>query len=182
MKPVVARKVPEIVLITTDELGIKDLLRMEKVYHTTWSEFVVYNRGSEVIYVNKSLACVREIVPIINKIMVRKYIDKRTEELFNRFSALAGKKAEGTLWNIWCSCGKALRDAEIKEQAEDILARINEEPLSKHLRGRKELIEKVFDIGFGMYREESKCDWRQGAEKVFLYGYLCCLDSMGGCL
>ena len=41
----------------------------------------------------------------------------------------------------------------------------------------KEIIKELFDIGFGLYEKGAKCNYQQGAENAFMYGYLLGVQS-----
>lgn len=179
MHMLVTRKVPEIIKISADELGVNNLFRLNWKYKTDRSEFVVCDSEKEKILVNKSLDFVDDIIPLIDQIMERKYLDDGvTEKLLDAFSDIAGKKASDTLLYIWSDWRDERLKVERKEKAEKNLAIVKKMRLKKYLRKRTETVEEMFSIGFGSYDKRCACDTKKGAENAFLYGYLCCLEDI----
>lgn len=179
MHRVITRTVPEIILIGADELSKMDLLILVHEHKTDRSEFVLCESGREKILVNRSLEFTDEIIPLIDRIMNQRYLDKGgTEDMFDKFSSIAGRKAEETLFRIWSDWRKKRIEADTKEFAEHELSRIRKRRLKNHLMDRKETARMLFSIGFGLYDQECSCDFGKGSENAFLYGYLCCMDDI----
>lgn len=175
----ITRRIPEIIKISADKLDSSDLFYLNVKYKTDRSEFTVCDSRREKILVNKSLDFVDDIIPLINQIMGREYLDDGvTEGLFDTFSDIAGEKAGNILYFIWLEWQKERRKVELKEQADKILAKIKNMRLRKYLRSRKETAREIFSIGFGTYDNKAHADFQNGTENAFLYGYLCCLEDI----
>lgn len=178
MKQVVSRKIPLIKLIGADELdAYQKQVYLFARYQTDIDDFVICDSWPETILVNKTLSYAEDIVPIINKVMNQKYLNDRTGSLMDQFAELAGAKAGCTLASIWREWREKRNEAELKKSGEDILRRARRNHIAKYLRGRKDIIHTVFDIGFGLYSDDLKCDHDKGAENAFIYGYLCCMEN-----
>lgn len=70
---------------------------------------------------------------------------------------------------------KALHDsalAELKKLKKSKSLRIH-----WTVKRNKEIIKELFDIGFGLYEKGAKCNYQQGAENAFMYGYLLGMQS-----
>lgn len=177
MVSVVTKKIPSVVLVDEKELDRGDLFRLNKLYNTDLSEFVLCEHKRDMIYVNKSLEYAKDIVPIINKVMEQKYLNSRMEKLLDMFSESAGGKACKTLFAIWRDWQKERRKADARTQAEEIMKRVRKKHIRSHVKPNKDIIKAVFYLGFGLYEEDAKCDYDKGAEYVFMYGYLCGLEK-----
>lgn len=177
MASLVTRKIPEVVLVGNSELGSMELFRLNRIYNTDRSEFVVCDHTRETIYVNKDLEYANDIVPIINKLMEQKHLDSMTCEIFNRFSNIAGKKAHDALLYIWQDWRKERNKADANEQAKKILDMVKKRRIRSRIKRKEDVIKAVFDIGFGTYREYDKCNFQKGIENAFVYGYLCALEA-----
>lgn len=178
MQRLVTRKVPEIIRIGAGELKPRDLFYLNMKYKTDQSEFTVCDSGREKILVNRALDFADDIVPLIDQIMERKYLDDGvTERLLDAFSDIAGKKSADTLFQIWMKWRDERLKVEEKEEAEKSLAVIRKRRLRMRLKGRKRIINTIFSIGFNLYNEKSS-DFEKGSENAFLYGYLCCLEDI----
>ena len=49
--------------------------------------------------------------------------------------------------------------------------------VSWKVKRNKQIIKELFDIGFGIYDKKAVCDYQQGAENAFMYGYLLGVQS-----
>ena len=106
-----------------------------------------------------------------------KYLNARTERVFDSFSEIAGKKACDILLRIWSDWRKERREADAMEEAEKALSRAGKRHIRKHIKQRSDIIQKAFDIGFGTYNKDCKTDFQKGAESAFVYGYLCAMED-----
>jgi hypothetical protein len=171
-----ARKIPEIRLISADELGGNDLFRLNMVHKTDKAEFTLCDSRKEQILVNKSLDFADDIIPLLNRIMDRDLDDDEALTAYDKFADIAGGKAADTLLDIWRNWRKLRRKTDRKNQAEKILDKICRMNLKEHLEDRECLIDEVFSIGYNLYNDK-KSDFQKGSENAFLYGYLCCLED-----
>ena len=67
---------------------------------------------------------------------------------------------------------KALHDSALAELKKSKSLRIH-----WTVKRNKEIIKELFDIGFGLYEKGAKCNYQQGAENAFMYGYLLGVQS-----
>lgn len=183
MHLLVTREVPEIIPISADDLSSSNLFWLNYSEGTDKSEFVICRSKKDRILVNKSLPCLDDIVSLIDQIMRQEYMDEDgiTENLFNSFANVAGKKAEGTLIYIWRKWRKERRKVEDNERAKEVLAKIEKGNLKRYLEemgDREGVLEEISSIGFGTYDEKAHCDFEKGEKNAFLYGYLCCLEDI----
>lgn len=108
---------------------------------------------------------------MINRIMAVKYLDK-AEGLFEQFKKLQGERASTVLLYIWMGWRKERQAADLNKRALNTLNEIKRNRLVRKSRKEKDMISELFDIGFGVYNDEAKCDWDKGKEYVFEYGYM----------
>lgn len=178
MVSVVTRKIPRIVLVDKDVLSRSDVYRLTVLNDTEKSEFVICPHERETIYLNKALNYAEELIPIINKLMEQKYLNSKTDKIYQQFKNLAGEKAGGVLIGIWQDWRKERILADTKEEAEKALLRARKRHIRKNVKKKEEVIKQAFDIGFGLYDERTTADFQKGAESAFTYGYLCALEDM----
>lgn len=178
MASVVTRKIPEIVLVDKSELRTRELFTLNVIYKIEIDEFVICPHQMETIYLNKAFKGVNDLISIINKFMEQKYINSETDKLYERFKTIAGENAAVILNSIWLDWRKARTETDTKEEAEEVLKKVKQKRIKKYMRPRKNIIKKVFDIGFGLYDKKAPADFRRGAENAFVYGYLCALEDM----
>lgn len=67
---------------------------------------------------------------------------------------------------------KSLHDSALAELKKSKSLRIH-----WTVKRNKEIINELFDIGFGIYEKGTKRDYQQGAENAFMYGYLLGVQS-----
>ena len=65
MASVVTRKIPEIVLVDKEQLGVKELFTLNMLHKTDVSEFVICPHQRETIYLNKSFERAEDLIPIL---------------------------------------------------------------------------------------------------------------------
>lgn len=179
MQRVVTRKIPRIVPIRAEDLKKDDLYHLKYMCGTETEAFAVCDSRPETILVNRSLAYAEDMIPVIKKLMGQKYLNARTERLMDQFEKAAGEKAARALFSIWTRWRREQTEADLKKTGDEILRRAKEKHIPKYLRGRENIIHTVFNIGFGLYSDDAKCDHETGAENAFLYGYLCCMENNG---
>lgn len=170
------RKIPEIILISADELSGNDLFCLKMVHKTDKEEFTLCDSRKEQILVNKSLYFADDIIPLLNLIMDRDLDDDEALSAHDKFADIAGGKAADTLLDIWRNWRKLRMKTDCRNQAEKILDKICRMNLKEHLEDRRCLIDEVFSIGYNLYNDKT-CDFQKGSENAFLYGYLCCLED-----
>ena len=101
MASVVTRKIPEIVLVDKEQLGVKELFTLNMLHKTDVSEFVICPHQRETIYLNKSFEHVEELIPIINGFMEQEWCNAKGNKLYKKFKDIAGEKAVSILNAIW---------------------------------------------------------------------------------
>ena len=178
MASVVIRKIPEIVLIDKSELGTMEIFTLNMLYKTDTSEFVICPHQRETIYLNKSFEQVNKLIPLINKFMEQKYCGSKADKLYEEFKDIAGEQAAGICNAIWQDWRKERIKADAKEKAEEALSKARKRHIRQCVKKRGNVIQAVFDIGFGVYEKNTKADFKKGAENAFVYGYLCALKDM----
>lgn len=170
----VTRDVPYTYAISADELKPKDIFHLERIHHVNPENFVLVKHTRECIVLNKELENLKEIKEIIEKIMQSKYLP---EKLLDRFSELTDSKSSYILQMYFLDWKEELRKRELNRQALFMLKSAKSLRISWKIKRNKQIIKELFDIGFGVYDKEAKCDWQQGAENAFMYGYLLGVQS-----
>lgn len=177
MVTLVTREIPKIRLITEKELTGLDMFKLNCNYAVSADEFILCKHGKEEIYVNKDLENAEDIEKIINKVMGKKYLTN-AETLFDRFEKITDKKSVKILLDIWSEWRKEREQADIKEKSDIMLKRARRKRLNRSAKANRKLIKAVFDIGFGLYEEGTRCDFERGAEYAFMLGYYMALQKM----
>lgn len=172
-KKLVTKEIPDIIPVRGEDLSVGEKFALIHCYnHNVDEPFVVCTRGRETILVNKELPNIEDTIRLINKIMAMKYINSKTEKLFDDFQKLYGKDASTVLLYIWLDWRKERESVDLNNRAMDILEKIKKSKLMKKYRRENDIISELFSIGFGTYEDGAKCDFDKGKENVFLYGYL----------
>lgn len=94
------------------------------------------------------------------------------EKLLDEVKRITDEKTVDILVEIWFEWRKKVNRLEINERANMALKRVRSQRLYYRARKEKEVIRELFDIGFGVYDKKSYSNWQQGAENVFMYGYM----------
>lgn len=92
MASVVTRKIPEIVLVDKEQLGVKELFTLNMLHKTDVSEFVICPHQRETIYLNKSFERAEDLIPIINGSWSRNGVIPKGTSSINSLKILQGKK------------------------------------------------------------------------------------------
>lgn len=177
MASVVTRKIPEIVLVDKEQLGVKELFTLNMLHKTDVSEFVICPHQRETIYLNRAFERAKDLIPIINGFMEQEWCNSKGDKLYKQFKDIAGEKAAGILNDIWQDWRKERIKADAKEKADEALKRVRKRHIRQSMKKRKGTIQAVFDVGYGLYDKKRLADFQNGAECAFMYGYLCALED-----
>ena len=177
MASVVTRKIPEIVLVDKEQLGVKELFTLNMLHKTDVSEFVICPHQRETIYLNKSFERAEDLIPIINGFMEQEWCNSKGDKLYKQFEDIAGEKAVSILSAIWQDWRKERMKANAKEKADEVLKRVRKRHIRQSMKKRKGTIQAVFEVGYGLYDKKRLADFQNGAECAFTYGYLCALED-----
>lgn len=169
MKTIITRDVPFIYAISADELSISDIFELERLLDVEPNNFVLVKHRKDCIILNKDLKNLNEIEETIKKIMSSKYLP---EKLFDKFQSLTDEKSTNVLVRYYSDWRKQIREREVHEQALKMLKSAKGLRISWKIKRNKELIKELFDMGFGIYDDKATCNYQQGAENAFMYGYL----------
>lgn len=159
-------------LVKTNDLLSTDVFILKYLYKTDRSEFVISKRGKDTIIINSEHENAEELKELVMAIMNCRYLNKQTEKLMDRFAELAGKKAGDAVLYIWTDWRDEMRKKELKEQAEEIIRYAKKKRILGKAKKQNELIRTLFSLGYGTYDVGAKCDFDQGAQFCFLYGYM----------
>lgn len=157
MASVVTRKIPEIVLVDKEQLGVKELFTLNMLHKTDVSEFVICPHQRETIYLNKSFERAEDLIPIINGFMEQEWCNSKGDKLYKQFEDIAGEKAVSILSAIWQDWRKERMKANAKEKADEVLKRVRKRHIRQSMKKRKGTIQAVFEVGYGLY---DKRDWQ----------------------
>lgn len=174
---IVVRDVPYVYAVSANELEGNDSFRLEKIYHVNPENFVLVKHSKECIVLNKQLDNLAEIKETIEKVMRSKYLP---EKLFDKLQTLTDKKTADILLECFLDWKKELQKRELHRQALSVLKSAKGLRISWKVKRNREIIKELFDIGFGLYDKEAKCDFQQGAENAFMYGYLLGVQASKG--
>lgn len=174
MVHIVTGDIPTVFTLAPSELGARDIFRLERIHHISLDNFVLVCRGHESIILNRNLPNRKEIKDTINKIMASKYIP---EKLFDIFLSLTDKQSHDILLKYWMDWREKIKKRELHNKALEMLKASKSLRVHWRVKRNKELIKELFEIGFGLYEEEAKCDSQKGAENAFMYGYLLGVQS-----
>ena len=173
----VNRDIPHVYTISTDELRYEDIFRLEKIHNVNPKNFVLIMRSREFIALNKDLDNLKEIKEIIEKVMRSKYLP---EKLLDRFAELTDTESSYILQKYFLDWKEKIRKRELNRQALSMLKFAKSLRISWKVKRNKQIIKELFDIGFGIYEKKAVCDYQQGAENAFMYGYLLGVQSQKG--
>lgn len=175
MERIVRRDIPHTYAISADELRANEIFALKR-YNTEKDDFVLVRRSDECIVFNKDLENLQEVRELTDKIMQSKYIP---EKLLDRFSEIAGEKAEHILLDYYSDWRKEQKKKELNQAALRALKNAKKCRISQTVKQNKTIIEELFNIGFGLYEERAVCNYQQGAENAFMYGYLLGATAQG---
>lgn len=170
MVKLVTRKQPIVMLWREDLLNADDWLIINMVYKM--QEYTVLYDYREHIYINPAIKDSKKLVETVKKIFADQCIYRRTEKLFDEVEAMTDHQTMLVLSEVWYEWREKVNALRLNEQAKGILKQIRSQRLYYKARKESAVIKELFDIGFGIYEDKAKCDWKQGAENAFMYGYL----------
>lgn len=147
---------------------------LEKVHKVPVDNFVLLDHRKDCIFVNKDLDNLSEIKELIIKIMRSKYLP---EKLLDKFQELTNVDADQILTGIYLDWRKEKRRKSLHDSALAELKKSKSLRIHWTVKRNKEIIKELFDIGFWLYEKGAKCDYQQGAENAFMYGYLVGVQS-----
>lgn len=171
---IVKRDIPYMYAVSADDLGAEDIFRLERVHHVEVKKFVLVKHARECIVLNKDLKNLKEIEEIIKKVMRSKYLP---EKLLDRFAELTNIESSYILQKYFLDWKEEIRKRELNRQALSMLKSAKSLRVSWKVKRNKQIIKELFDIGFGIYEKKAVCDYQQGAENAFMYGYLLGVQS-----
>lgn len=176
MEYLIKSKQLNIVFRKEEDLKMEDWSYMLHIYKTR--NYYVFMR-QEVVYINPDMEDAGRLMELAKKILNERYLD-RADRWFDEFEETAGHEAMDALFKVWMEWRGEVLKFELHERATLALKQARAKRLYWKVRKNKEIIRELFDIGFGVYSEKAKCDYQQGAENAFMYGYLLGLENGGG--
>lgn len=177
MRELITKKQPEIILKKEELLRGRHWLAIRNIYKM--EHYTIVRDHKECIFVNSEAKGYERIVGILKKIFVCRLLNKETEKLFDELKVLTDEKTSDAALTMWIDWRKEVRKLELNEQAHTILKEARSNRLYYKSKKQREIINELFDIGFGLYEQEAKCDFQQGAENAFMYGYLMGMRANG---
>ncbi len=175
---IVTRDVPYMYAVSADELHSDDIFRLERIHHVSQKDFVLVKHSKECIVLNKSLGDnLKEVEDIINRVMRSKYLP---EKLLDRFMGLTDSTSSYILQSYYLDWRKELDRRELYRKALSALKSAKSLRISWKVKRNRKIIKELFDIGYGLYEKEAICNYQQGAENAFMYGYLLGVQSQKG--
>lgn len=172
MAKLIKSELPKVVLIGKEELKGDDLFILNHKYKTDRSEFVLFMRYKDELYINKDLDYREDILNLVSEILKTRFLNNKLEKLLDKFEEYVGEKAANVLLFVWSDWRKERMKYEDIMNVEEMLRNARKKQIHRTAKKHRRKIRDAFDIGFGLYREEDKCDWQQGAENAFMLGYL----------
>ena len=171
---IVKRDIPYMYAVSANELHPDDIFRLERIHHVNPKNFVLVKHTRECIVLNKGLENLKEIEEIIKEVMQSKYLP---EKLLDRFAELTDSESSCILLTYFADWKEELRKKELNKQALSMLKSAKSLRISWKVKRNRQIIKELFDIGYGLYEKEAICDYQQGAENAFMYGYLLGVQS-----
>ena len=107
MTKLLQRKEPVVVFLEEDMLTSTDWLRLISVYKN--KKYTILYRGEEYIYINPAVENSKEISEIIPALFRQKYLNKKSERLFDEVEKLIDKETTEYLQAILAKWRKKLR-------------------------------------------------------------------------
>lgn len=153
-----------------DSLNGMERMIIKYVYHM--DKYTVFYNREEHIFVNPEIKNSKELISIIKKIYNDRLLYQRTEKMFDEVAAMTDEQTANELHHAWLEWLEKVRKLELNETAGKILKDLRSNRLYYKSKKEREIIKELFNIGFGLYDDKSDCNWQQGAENAFMYGYL----------
>lgn len=170
MRKLITRKQPIIMLWKEELLNSNDWFIINRVYKM--QNYTILYDYREHISINPAIKDSKELVEVVRKIFEQKYLCGRTEKLLDEVEKMTDKQIANNLVRIWIDWKANVAKLELNEQAQAYLKEIKSNRLYHKAKKNKEVIKELFDIGFGIYDDKATCNYQQGAENAFMYGYL----------
>ena len=174
MVELIKRDIPFICTVSAKDLNAADRFMLEKIHKVSVDNFILVDHKKDCIFINKDLDNVSEIKELIIKIMHSKYLP---EKLLDRFQELTNEDADRILIRIFHDWYEEKRKKSLHDSALAELKKSKSLRIHWTVKRNKEIIKELFDIGFGLYEKGAKCNYQQGAENAFMYGYLLGVQS-----
>ena len=174
MVELIKRDIPFICTVSAKDLNAADRFILEKIHKVSVDNCILVDHKKDCIFINKYLDNVSEIKELIIKIMHSKYLP---EKLLERFQELTNDDADRILIRIFHDWYEEKRKKSLHDSALAELKKSKSLRIHWTVKRNKEIIHELFDIGFGIYEKDAKCDYQQGAENAFMYGYLLGVQS-----
>ena len=174
MVELIKRDIPFICTVSAKDLNAADRFMLEKIHKVSVDNFILVDHKKDCIFINKDLDNVSEIKELIIKIMHSKYLP---EKLLDRFQELKNDDADRILIRIFHDWYEEKRKKSLHDSALAELKKSKSLRIHWTVKRNKEIIKELFDIGFGLYEKGAKCNYQQGAENAFMYGYLLGVQS-----
>lgn len=178
MRKLIKNKKLNIVFRKEEELSVDDKDILFYIYKTKASDYVILKRN-ENIYINPDAENSERLMELAEKILNARYLD-RADKWFDEWSEIAGEDADDTLCRIWFDWRQQVSDYERNEEANAIIKKARGKHIYRTAHKNRHIIKEIFDIGFGVYNDKAECDWNQGAQNCFMYGYLLGLEKGKG--
>lgn len=170
MVKLITKKQPEIILKKEELLESRHWIIIHNIYKM--KHYTIFYDYREHIFVNPGIKDYERILEILQSIFVCRYINNKLEKLFVELKALTDKETDSAVLTMWYDWRESVRKLELNEQANAALKAAKSNCLYCKSRKQKDIIKELFDIGFGLYEPKAECNWQQGAENAFMYGYL----------
>lgn len=174
------RKEPVVVFLEEDLLTSTDWFRLIRIYKI--KKYTILYRNEERIYINPAVENSKEISEIIQVLFREKCLNRKAEKLLDEFEKLTDKETHNCLFKIWIDWKNKVKKLELHNQAESVLKQARSKRLYYKAKKNREIINELFDIGFGIYDKEVKTDYQKGAENTFMYGYLLGMENHSSCI
>lgn len=177
MVKLITKKQPEIILKKEELLESRHWMIIHNIYKM--KHYTVMYDYREHIFVNPEIKDYERVIEILQKIFTCKYLNRTLEKLFDELKTLTDKETDSAVLTMWSDWRDEVRKLELNEQAKAALKAARSNRLYHKSRKEKDIIKELFDIGFGLYEPKAECNWQQGAENAFMYGYLMGMKASG---
>ena len=168
MVELIKRDIPFICTVSAKDLNAADRFMLEKIHKVSVDNFILVDHKKDCIFINKDLDNVSEI---------KEHSKYLPEKLLERFQELTNDDADRILIRIFHDWYEEKRKKSLHDSALAELKKSKSLRIHWTVKRNKEIIHELFDIGFGIYEKDAKCDYQQGAENAFMYGYLLGVQS-----
>ena len=177
MEKLIKHDMPVIVMMDPEKINKNERILMLTKYGMEPSNFYIFPRGRELIFINKSLENASELKELIEVVMQQKYLNSKMHRLLDEFEKKSSKEAGDILLFFWTDWRKAKNKRQSHDSMIEMLKEANKCHLHRKAQKYRDEIKMAFDIGFGIYEEGAKCDWQKGANNAFKLGYLMALQE-----